>query len=37
MEQVEEGKYATATNSTFHLEKTDYEPRKPATQPPVGI
>jgi len=28
IEQVEEGKICY---STFHLEKTDYEPRKPAT------
>jgi hypothetical protein len=24
-------------NSKFHLEKTDYEPTKPATLSPVGI
>jgi len=30
-------KYATAMNSTFHLKKTFYEPRKPVTQSPVGI
>jgi hypothetical protein len=37
-EQVErEKKYAAAMNSKFHLEKTDYEPTKPATLSPVGI
>jgi hypothetical protein len=27
MEKMEEGKYATAMMSKFHLEKSDYEPR----------